>query len=58
MAGINDSCIGCGVCESIDSEIFKVEDGVAKIIKKLIPEDKEKYDEAKEACPVNAIEDF
>ena len=58
MAGINDKCIGCGTCAAVAPEIFKVEGVPAEIIKKLTPEDKEKYDEAKKSCPVTAIEDF
>jgi len=58
MAGINDKCIGCGTCAAVAPEIFKVEGVPAEIIKKLSPEDKEKYDQAQAACPVDAIENF
>ena len=40
---VNDSCIGCGACESICSEVFSI-DGIAQV------------NEAADACPVSAIE--
>lgn len=53
-----DTCIGCGLCPSICSEVFELTDeGYAHAIKPEVPEDC--YDEAKEAaesCPVDAIE--
>lgn len=58
MAGISDNCIACGTCAALAPEIFKVDGPKAQIIKKLTPADKEKYDEAKSACPVTAIQDF
>ncbi len=58
MAGINDKCIGCGTCQLIAPELFKVDGVPAKLIKAPAPEDKEKYDQAKDACPVQAIEEF
>ena len=52
-----DTCIGCGMCPSICSDVFKMdEDGKAKVIVDEVPAGKE--DEAQEAessCPVNAI---
>ena len=58
MANINDKCIGCGTCALIAPELFKVEGVPAQLTKNPAPEDKEKYNQAKEACPVSAIEDF
>ncbi|MEI7558073.1 MAG: ferredoxin [bacterium] len=58
MAGINDKCIGCGMCASVAPELFKVEGVPAELIKKPTPEDKQKYEEAEIACPVQAIEPF
>ena len=58
MAGIDSKCIGCGTCALMAPELFKVEGVPAQLIKKLTPEDKEKYDQAKGACPVEAIQDF
>lgn len=58
MTGINDKCIGCGVCATIAPELFKVEGIPAQLIKQPTAEDKVKYDEAQSACPVGAIENF
>lgn len=58
MAGINDKCIGCGTCAAVAPELFKVEGIPAQLIKQPTAEDKEKYDAAQAACPVDAIEDF
>lgn len=52
-----DTCIGCGMCESICPDIFVMDDdGKSKVIVSDVPADNQ--DEAKdaaEACPVNAI---
>jgi len=52
-----DLCIGCGVCESICQDVFKLDDdGKARVIPGV---DYEKYkdsiEEAKNACSVGAI---
>lgn len=56
---INDSCIGCGTCESICPEVFKIEDKDDRIIAVVNEVDfntyKDKIDEAAAACPVQAI---
>lgn len=56
---INDSCIGCGTCESICPKVFKVEDKNDRIIAVVLEADyatfKDKIDEAIGACPVQAI---
>lgn len=48
-----DLCIGCGLCESICPNVFKLEEGKAKVI------DEEckncNCQEAAENCPANAI---
>ena len=37
-----DACIGCGACEQIDDELFKInDDGVSEEISEDIEEDKE-----------------
>lgn len=57
MAGINDKCIGCGTCASLAPELFKVEGVPAQLIKQPVtPKEQQKYEEAKAACPVQAIE--
>jgi ferredoxin len=49
---ISDSCIGCGTCVSMCSEVFEMDGPKAKVkIQKDIP----CVDEAIESCPVNAI---
>lgn len=52
-----DTCIGCGLCPTICSEIFEMEDdGKAAAKDTEIPDESE--NEAKDAeasCPVNAI---
>lgn len=56
---INDSCIGCGTCESICPEVFKVEEKDDRIIAVVLEADyatfKDKIDESIGACPVQAI---
>ncbi|MDA3731184.1 ferredoxin [Niameybacter massiliensis] len=53
-----DICIGCGLCESTCSEIFTIEDdGLAVAIEGDILESLvEQAEEAKDGCPVSAIE--
>lgn len=52
-----DTCIGCGLCESICETVFQLEDdGKAAAVVDVVPADAE--DETKDAessCPVNAI---
>lgn len=52
---INDSCIGCGACESICDAVFTV-DGVASVKEAGIAGNEDCAKEAAEACPVSAIE--
>lgn len=53
-----DICIGCGLCESVCPEIFSIEDdGLAVAIEGDILESlNEQAEEAKDGCPVSAIE--
>ena len=48
-------CIGCGTCEGIASEYFKVEDGLAEVAAPYKEEDADIIDEAISSCPVSAI---
>lgn len=52
-----DTCIGCGLCESICPEVFKMGDeGVSEVIVDEIPDSLlESAKEAEEQCPVGAI---
>ena len=52
---VNDSCIGCGACESICDAVFHVED-VAKADASAVAGNEDCVKEAAEACPVSAIE--
>lgn len=54
-----ETCIGCGMCEAIAEEVFKVNDEGISIVRKEAKlnelETKKKTAEAKEMCPVGAI---
>ena len=52
---VNDSCIGCGACESICDAVFQVE-GVAVVKEAGIAGNEDCVKEAADACPVSAIE--
>jgi len=52
---INDSCIGCGACESICDAVFAV-DGTASVKEAGIAGNEDCVKEAADACPVSAIE--
>jgi ferredoxin len=51
-----DTCIGCGMCENICPEVFKLEDSKSTVIQKPVaPENQETAKQAAESCPVSAI---
>jgi len=53
---VNDSCIGCGLCTGVAPEVFELGDaGQARVIAQ--PSDPAKAREAKDQCPVSAIEE-
>lgn len=54
-----DMCIGCGACQAACSEVFEIGDsGLAEVIVDEVSEDlKESAIDAKEGCPVAAIEE-
>ncbi|MBP5427339.1 MAG: ferredoxin [Clostridiales bacterium] len=56
---VNEKCISCGLCTSICPEVFSMNDeGVAVATQNTVPhEDADSADEAKESCPVDAIEE-
>ena len=55
---VNDSCIGCGLCEATCPEVFSIQGDVAVAIDGEVPESAlSDAAEAKEGCPVGAIED-
>ena len=51
------TCIGCGTCASLASEVFKMDaDGKASVIENCEVAGKEDViNQAKDACPVQAI---
>ena len=54
-----DICIGCGACQAVCPDAFEIDDdGLAKVILDEIPSDlQDDAIDAKEGCPVSAIED-
>ena len=52
---VNESCIGCGACESVCEAVFSV-DGVAQVNEAAVADNMDWVKEAAEACPVSAIE--
>lgn len=51
-----DTCIGCGLCESICPKVFRMKDRLAEAIdKELDASDVEDAKEAQAQCPVEAI---
>ena len=55
---VNDSCIGCGLCESTCPEVFSIQGDVAVAIDAEVPESAlASAAEAKDSCPVGAIEE-
>lgn len=53
-----DTCIGCGLCASVCSEVFSMNDeDKAQAIAEDIPGDEESTaEDARDSCPVNAID--
>ena len=56
---VNEGCIGCGLCAGTCPEVFSMGDeGLAVAIDSEIPEEAlASASEAKEGCPVGAIEE-
>lgn len=52
-----DTCVGCGLCESICPNVFEMgNDSLAKVIAEVItPENEACAFEAQDECPVSAI---
>ena len=54
----SDNCIGCGACTAVCPNVFDMSDeGFAKAkVEVVAEEDVEACNEAKDGCPVSAIE--
>lgn len=52
---IEDSCIGCGACESICDAVFSV-DGTAMVNEAAVADNMDAVKEAADSCPVGVIE--
>jgi ferredoxin len=58
MWRVNENCIGCGMCASIAPDIFTMtEEGVAKVAMQPTGDQTVGAAEARDSCPVAAIED-
>ncbi len=56
-ANVNENCIGCGLCENICPEVFRIGDrGVAEVVGDITPANQAPAEEARGSCPVDAIE--
>lgn len=48
-------CISCGLCESINSDIFTVDDETVHVDNSKVPGNETDCREASEQCPVSVI---
>lgn len=53
-----DNCIGCGACESIEPNVFQLDDeGISKVIEENVESsNEESINDAIDSCPTAAIE--
>lgn len=53
-----DNCIGCGACESIEPNVFQLDDeGISTVIEENIASaNEENITDAVQSCPTSAIE--
>ena len=55
---VNENCIGCGLCTSICPEFFSMGDeGMAVAAEGDVSQNQGVAEEAKNSCPVEAIEE-
>ena len=55
---VNENCIGCGLCPSIAPDTFEMTDaGVARVTAQPTAGQEGPAREAKDSCPVAAIEE-
>ena len=50
-----DKCIGCGACEGVAGEYFKMTDELSTVIKEYDEKDADIVNDAIDGCPVQAI---
>jgi ferredoxin len=55
---INDRCILCGACSSINSDVFEMHDSSVSVNQQMAKMFQDDCRVAAEACPVDAIEIF
>lgn len=56
-ASVNSNCIGCGLCVSICPEVFEIGDnGLSQVIHEVSESLERTASQARESCPVNAID--
>lgn len=52
-----DTCVGCGMCAGIASEVFELKEGKAHVIEGAdLESNKDMIEQAASSCPVQAIE--
>ena len=53
---IEEGCTGCGLCETICEEVFRMNDDyLAEVYGEVTPENETEVEEAIESCPVEVI---
>lgn len=52
---IEEKCVGCGTCEIMCAQCFKMEDNVANVISQKCDDDECDVRIAVDSCPVDAI---
>ena len=50
-----DICIGCGLCEGTDPDVFRMDGDKAEVYADVDDIHKDKVQEAIDSCPVSAI---
>lgn len=54
---IDEKCIGCGQCEAICNDVFKIEDdGISHVVGEVTEKLQDDVEMAVSSCPTDAIE--